>query len=322
MIPTDLHASDRWKLRSKTLFVGRIPLLMGIINVTPDSFSDGGKYLETDKAVAHGLNLARAGADILDVGGQSTRPGARRVSPREELDRVMPVVRELCRISPVPVSIDTFEPSVAEEALIAGVEAVNDITALGDPEMLKLAVSSGCGVCAMHMQGDPQTMQKKPLYDDLVAEVLQFLRQRRDALTAAGIEQARIALDPGIGFGKTGEHNLALLSSAWRFHALDCPVLVGHSRKRFIGQMAGSINLGPTDNHRVGAAVQQNAGAAVGLPPQLSTQPPPQQSEPDLLSGTIGAALALARQNVQILRVHDVQSVRNALIMFDACGGR
>ncbi len=254
-------------------------------------------------------------------------PGAQR---REELDRVMPVVSALGRISPVPISIDTFEPAVAEEALIAGVEAINDITAFADPQMLKLAVTSGCGVCAMHMQGVPQTMQENPLYDDVVVEVLQFLRQRRDALAAAGIEPARIALDPGIGFGKTKEHNLALLLNAWRFHALDCPVLIGHSRKRFIGQMAGLKNEGAANNQNVGATVQQNAGAAVKhnagtaveLPPQQSPQMPPQQSEVDLLPGTIGAALALARQGVQILRVHDVEAVRNALLMFEACGGR
>ena len=148
---------------------------MGIINVTPDSFSDGGKYLDADKAVAHGFEAGRAGADILDIGGQSTRPGARRTSVREELDRVMPVVSALGRISPVPISIDTFEPGVAEEALVAGVEAINDITAFADPDMLKLAVSSGCGVCAMHMQGVPQTMQVNPHYDDVIGEVLQFL---------------------------------------------------------------------------------------------------------------------------------------------------
>jgi dihydropteroate synthase len=305
MIPADLKVSDRWKLRGKTLFVGRIPLLMGIVNVTPDSFSDGGKYLDTDKAVEHGLKLAGAGADILDIGGQSTRPGARRVSVQEELDRIMPAVSTLCRISSVPISIDTFESGVAEEALIAGAEAINDITAFADPKMLDLAVSSGCGVCAMHMQGDPQTMQENPLYEDVVAEVLQFLRRRRDALTAAGIEPARIALDPGIGFGKTKEHNLALLSNAWRFHALDCPILIGHSRKRFIGQLAGSKNL----------------EAVVQLPPQLPTQLLPQQSVADSLPGTIGAALALARQGVQILRVHDVEAVRNALLLFEVCGG-
>ncbi len=286
MIPAELKVSDRWKLRSKTLLVGRIPLVMGVVNVTPDSFSDGGLYLEADKAVEHGLKLAAAGADILDVGGQSTRPGVRPIGAQEEIDRVLPVVSELCRISPVPVSIDTFNPGVAEEALIAGVEAVNDITAFAQPEMIALAVSSGCGVCAMHMQGTPQTMQDNPHYKDVVAEVLEFLRLRRDVLMAAGVEQARIALDPGIGFGKTREHNIALMSSAWRFHALDCPVLVGHSRKRFIGQTLGA-----------------------------------QQSESDPLPGTIGAALALARQGVQIIRVHDVEAVRHALLLFEACGG-
>lgn len=285
MIPSDLHASDRWKLRGKTLLVGRIPLLMGIVNVTPDSFSDGGKYFDPEKAVEHGLKLAGEGADILDVGGQSTRPGAERVGAREELRRVMPVITALCRLTYVPVSIDTFQPGVAEEALAAGAEAINDITAFTDPEMLALAVAGGCGVCAMHMQGDPQTMQLDPQYKDVVADVLKFLRQRRDALTAAGVEPARIALDPGIGFGKTKEHNIALLSNAWRFHALDCPIMIGHSRKRFIGQITG-------------------------------------KSEADPLPGTIGAALALARQSVQILRVHDVQAVRNALLLFDACGGR
>jgi dihydropteroate synthase len=312
MIPADLKVSDRWKLRSKALLVGKIPLLMGIINVTPDSFSDGGQYLDPDKAIKHGLSLAMAGADILDVGGQSTRPGVRPISTEEEIDRVMPVVSELCRISPVPVSIDTFNPAVAEEALIAGVEAVNDITAFADPEMLDLAVSSGCGVCAMHIQGTPQTMQDNPQYDDVLAEVLQFLRERRDALIDAGVVQGRIALDPGIGFGKTTEHNITLLGNAWRFHALDCPVLIGHSRKRFIRQF--SAESSPATGNNVGVAVEPNVGATVELPPQPSKFDP--------LPGTIGAALALARQGVQILRVHDVAAVRNALLLFEACGGK
>jgi dihydropteroate synthase len=285
MIPPDLQVSDRWKLRSKTLFVGRIPLMMGIINVTPDSFSDGGKFFDPQRAIEHGLRLSGQGADILDIGGQSTRPGAEPVSAQEELRRVRPVVSELCRLASVPISIDTFQPSVAEEALICGAEAINDITAFANPEMLKLALSSGCGVCAMHMQGTPQTMQVNPEYEDVVVEVLQFLRRRRDALVAAGIEPARIALDPGIGFGKTTDHNVALLSNVWRFHALDCPLLVGHSRKRFIGQIAGKMQA-------------------------------------DLLPGTIGVGLALARQGVQILRVHDVEAVRQALLLFDACDGR
>jgi dihydropteroate synthase len=287
-----MKAADRWKLRSKTLSVGRIPLLMGIINVTPDSFSDGGEFLEPDKAVRHGLELVAAGADILDVGGQSTRPGARPIGAQEEIDRILPVVSGLCRQSPVPVSIDTFNPAVAKAALDAGAEVINDVTAFADPGMLELAVSSGCGVCAMHKQGTPQTMQVDPHYDDVVAEVLEYLRLRRDALTAAGVEQARIALDPGIGFGKTLEHNLALLSNAWRFHVLDCPVLVGHSRKRFIGQFLRS-----------------------------TTPAAPDEAEFDPLPGTIGVAVALAGQKVQILRVHDVAAVREALALFDACRG-
>jgi dihydropteroate synthase len=284
MIPSDLKTSDRWKLRSKTMFFGRTPLLMGIINITPDSFSDGGNYIDPDRAIEHGLKLIAEGADILDIGGQSTRPRAERITAQEELRRVIPVVTELCRLSSVPVSIDTFEPSVAEEAIAAGVEIVNDITAFIDPEMLKLAVSSGCGVFAMHMQGDPQTMQELPIYEDVLVEVLQFLRERRDALTAAGVEPARIALDPGIGFGKTKEHNIALLANAWRFHSLNCPVLIGHSRKRFITQMSGKSDINP-------------------------------------LPGTIGAALAMCRQNVQILRVHDIYPVKAALQLFEACGG-
>jgi dihydropteroate synthase len=298
MIPPDLHVSDRWKLRSKTLFAGRMPLLMGIVNITPDSFADGGMYISPEKAVEHGLKLASEGADILDVGGQSTRPGAQRVSVQEELSRVMPVVNALCRLASVPISIDTFEPSVAEEALAVGVEVINDITAFTDPQMLKLAVTSGCGVCAMHMQGTPQTMQAGPQYDDVVVEVLKFLRERRDALLAAGIDPTHIALDPGIGFGKTREHNIALLANAWRLHALDCPVLIGHSRKRFISQMPGIKNVDMADELTAKRFIF------------------------DRLPGTIGAALALARQGVQILRVHDVEAVRNALLLFDACGGR
>ena len=182
--------------------------------------------------------------------------------------------------------------------------------------MLELAVSSGCGVCAMHMQGDPQTMQENPQYEDVVSEVLEFLRARCNALLSAGIEPARIALDPGIGFGKTREHNIALLSNAWRFHALDCPVLIGHSRKRFIGQTISKISSDPF--------IGQTTGKT-GSDPLIGQTTNKISSDPfighDPLPGTIGAALALARQGVQILRVHDVAAVRNALILFDACGG-
>jgi dihydropteroate synthase len=284
MLPADLKTADRWKLRTKTLFLGRMPLLMGIVNVTPDSFSDGGKFLDPEKAVAHALKLVEEGADLLDIGGQSTRPGSEPVSADEELRRVRPVLERLLPRTAAPISIDTFYPGVAEFALESGVEVVNDVTAFRDRDMLRLATESGCGVVAMHLQGAPKTMQDAPQYGDVVIEVLQFLRQRRDELVDEGVEAARIALDPGIGFGKTLEHNLELLSNAWRFHALDCPLLVGHSRKRFIGQFLN-------------------------------------QPSADRLPGTLGAALALARQNVQILRVHDVAAARQALLLFEAAGG-
>lgn len=276
---------DRWQLRTRTLVVGKIPLLMGVINVTPDSFSDGARFLDPAAAVEHGLQLAADGADLLDVGGESTRPGAPPVEADEELRRVMPVVHALCEQCAVPVSIDTSKAIVAREALAAGAEVVNDTTALGgDPEMLSLAAQMGCGVCAMHMQGTPRTMQQAPEYRDVVEEVFQYLGQRRDALVTGGIDAARIALDPGIGFGKTAAHNLALLSSVRRFHALDCPILVGPSRKRFIGEVLGNLQA-------------------------------------DRTAGTIGVALALARQGVQILRVHDVAPVRQALLLYEATGG-
>jgi dihydropteroate synthase len=267
------------------LTAGPLPLLMGIINVTPDSFSDGGRFLDPAKAIEHGLRLAAEGADLLDVGGQSTRPGAQPVAADEELRRVLPVIAGLAKQTKVPLSVDTFRAAVARESLAAGAEAINDITALsGDADMPALAAASGCGVCAMHMLGTPQTMQQDPVYEDVVSEVFDFLLRRRDALTAAGIEQARIALDPGIGFGKTTAHNCALLANAWRLHALGCPLLVGPSRKHFIGQLAGDLAA-------------------------------------DRSAGTIGAALALARQGVQIIRVHDVAAVRQALLLFQASGG-
>jgi dihydropteroate synthase len=306
MVPPGGQRAQCWQLRTRTLPIGKVPLLMGIINVTPDSFSDGGQFLrgtaaaapgetggkppfsnllDPGAAVAYGLQLAAEGADILDIGGQSTRPGSLPVSTEEELRRVLPVLSALRAQTSLPISLDTSKAAVARAALEAGAEVINDVTALtGDPEMLPLVAETGCGVCLMHMQGDPRTMQQAPAYGNVVEEVWQYLRARRDALLAAGISQERIALDPGIGFGKTTEHNLALLGNAWRLHALGCPVLVGHSRKRFIAQVLGE------------QAVDRRAG-------------------------TIGVALALARQGVQILRVHDVAPVRQALHLYEASGG-
>jgi dihydropteroate synthase len=284
MLPSDLKIADRWKIRTKSMYLGRMPLLMGIVNVTPDSFSDGGKFIDPEKAVAHALKLAGEGADLLDIGGQSTRPGSEPVDAEEELRRVRPVLENLREQTSVPISIDTFHPGVAEFALELGVEIINDVTAFRDRDMLRLAVESGCGVCAMHIQGEPKSMQDEPQYDDVVVEVLKFLRWRRDEIASKGVEISRIALDPGIGFGKALEHNLELLSNAWRFHSLDCPLLYGHSRKRFIGQLIS-------------------------------------RPDADRLPGTLGAAAALARQGVQILRVHDVAAVRQALLLFEAAGG-
>jgi dihydropteroate synthase len=273
-----------WRLRTRTLELPRRPLLMGIINVTPDSFSDGGQFLDPAAAVEQARKLVAEGAELLDVGGESTRPGAEPVHEDEEIGRVLPVIRELMNEVEIPLSVDTRKARVAAAAIEAGAEIINDVGGFGDARMIEVAASSGAGVCVMHMQGTPETMQRQPTYGDVVAEVQSFLCERRDALVAAGVEQERICLDPGIGFGKTYEHNLALLRSYHSFHALGCPVLVGHSRKRFLGTMLGDETADRTE-----------AG--------------------------VGVALALAGQGVQILRVHDVRPVREALLAFEMSGG-
>ena len=277
--------ATRWCLRTTEFSLAARPLVMGIVNVTPDSFSDGGRFFDTEAAVAHGLKLARDGADVLDVGGESTRPFSQPVPPAEELRRVLGVVEALARESGKPVSIDTSKAAVAAAAIEAGAEIINDVTALtADPQMAAVAVRSGAAVVAMHMLGTPQTMQVEPRYDDVVGEVAEYLRTRRDALIAAGIAPERIALDPGIGFGKTHAHNLSLLSNCWRLQELGCPLLVGHSRKGFIGKVLGDKTA-------------------------------------DTTAGTIGVACALAAQGVQIVRVHNVAPVRQALLLFEASGG-
>ncbi len=304
MSAADPTLASYWRLRTRTLAAGEIPLLMGIINVTPDSFSDAGHCFDAEAAIEHGLRLAAEGADILDVGGESTRPYAQPVDVQEELRRVMPVVGALCKQTAVPVSIDTSKALVARYALDAGAEIINDVTALcGDSAMMPLAVEAGCGVCLMHMQGTPRTMQDEPAYADVVAEVLAWLKQRRDAAIAAGIASDRIALDPGIGFGKTTAHNLRLLAEAWRLHELGCPVLVGHSRKRFLVDAAAAPETPQS-------------------PPPASLPPSPAPLIlPDRIAGTIGVSLSLARQKVHVLRVHDVAAVRQALLLFQAAGG-
>jgi len=215
--------------------------VMGIVNVTPDSFSDGGRWLDPGAAVAHGLALEAEGAAIVDVGGESTRPGAEPVGADEEIRRVQPVVEGLASaLRSATISVDTAKAPVAEAALAAGASLVNDVTALrGDPGMAGVVAAAGCDICLMHMQGEPRTMQDSPTYGDVVDDVNAFLEERMTAAVAAGIEEGRISLDPGIGFGKTVTHNLELLNRLDEIVALGRPVLVGTSRKRFIGAIAG-----------------------------------------------------------------------------------
>ena len=233
-----------WKIRDRELDLSRRALVMGIINTTPDSFSDGGSFLNTADAVAHGKKLVAEGAEILDIGGESTRPGAESVSASEEMDRVLPVIRALRRESEVMISIDTSKAAVARAALEAGADIINDVTGLrGDPEMPQLAASSQAGVVIMHMQGEPRTMQVAPRYDDVVREVGEFFRQALDRAVGYGINPMRIALDPGIGFGKTPEHNRCLLANLSAFLEFQRPLLVGLSRKSFLGWLIGSSKM-------------------------------------------------------------------------------
>jgi dihydropteroate synthase len=255
--------------------------LMGVVNVTPDSFSDGGLYLDPSAAIAHGRELAAAGATILDVGGESTRPGAAPVAPDEELRRVEPVVAELAGVVEA-ISVDTSKATVAEAALDAGATIVNDVTALrGDPAMAALVADRGAGLVLMHMAGDPRTMQVDPTYGDVVAEVRDFLAERLAAAVAAGIDESRIWLDPGIGFGKTVAHNLELLRGLPELATLGRPILLGTSRKSFIGRTDGS----ETD---------------------------------DRLGGTIATSILAALAGATILRVHDVREMSQAMQVVDA----
>ena len=221
-----------WKLRTRSLTTEDHTLVMGVVNTTPDSFSDGGRWIEPAEAIRHGLRLWGDGADIVDVGGESTRPGAEPVGTDDEIDRVIPVIEALASHG-IVVSIDTTKPQVAEAAIGAGAEIVNDVTGLTDPEMMALCATTRVGAVIMHMQGEPRTMQVDPTYDDVVAEVGQYLDDRTAAAVASGIDPAGIVVDPGIGFGKTFEHNLALLAGIDRFGG-DRPVLIGTSRKRFL----------------------------------------------------------------------------------------
>jgi dihydropteroate synthase len=214
-------------------------ILMGVLNVTPDSFSDGGQFLDAERAVGHGLRMAADGAAIIDVGGESTRPGSAPVSDDEQVKRVVPVIKALVEKIAVPISIDTYKFAVAKAALDAGAVMINDITALSDERMAELAAEHEVPVVLMHMQGTPTSMQIKPVYKDVVGEVLEFLMSRAKRAEQLGIPKERIFIDPGIGFGKTLEHNLLLLRNIHRFVATDYRVLVGTSRKSFIGKLTG-----------------------------------------------------------------------------------
>ncbi|MDB5471833.1 MAG: dihydropteroate synthase [Caulobacter sp.] len=255
------------------------PKVMGIVNVTPDSFSDGGHHDSTAAAIAHGLKLIADGADILDIGGESTRPGAAAVSADEEIARVLPVIAGL-KDNDVPLSIDTMKPAVARAAIAAGASIWNDVAALTAPGACGAAAELGCEVVLMHMQGEPRTMQDDPRYDDVVAEVEAFLLARAEAAMTAGVAREKIRLDPGIGFGKTVLHNLALLAALPRLVATGYPVLLGASRKRFIASLD-----------------------------------PPGKDPEARLGGSLAAALAGAAAGVEIVRVHDVRETVQALIV-------
>ncbi|HEX7758162.1 MAG TPA: dihydropteroate synthase [Caulobacteraceae bacterium] len=262
------------------------PLVMGIVNVTPDSFSDGGRFLGGAAALDHARRLIGEGADILDIGGESTRPGAEPVGETEEIARVAPLIAALRAASPIPISIDTMKPAVARAAVAAGATMWNDVTALGfAAEGAAVAAELGCEVVLMHMRGQPETMQAAPRYDDVVAEVCAFLLARAETAMAAGVARERIWLDPGLGFGKTAQHSLTLLRNLDTLVALGFPVLLGASRKSF-----------------------------------LRTVDPSAKNADDRLGGSIGAALAGAAAGVAAVRVHDVRETVQALAVWAAIG--
>jgi dihydropteroate synthase len=286
--------------------------LMGVVNVTPDSFSDGGLFLDPGAAVAHGLRLAQEGAEILDVGGESTRPGAEPVAAEEELRRVLPVVEGLAAGSgrgSVAISIDTAKASVARAALDAGARIVNDVTALrGDPEMAAVVAQSGAQCCLMHMLGEPRTMQTVeggPQYKDVVSEVKAFLEERLAFAVAEGVAEERILLDPGIGFGKTLEHNLQLLRRLHELTTLGRPLVVGTSRKSFIGRILA-------DTAPVGSPRERDPGAVSGEAREEAGAREP-VAVTGRLPGTIATCVLAYERGAAVLRVHEVAPVRAAL---------
>ena len=256
------------------------PLVMGIVNVTPDSFADGGHYYSCDAALAHAHQLIEEGADILDIGGESTRPGAATVRVQQELDRILPVIEGL-RAASLPLSVDTSKPEVMRAALAAGASMINDIHALQQPQALAIVAASKAAVCLMHTQGIPQTMQQQPHYEEVVSEVLQFLQSRIAAAEVAGITRERIMIDPGFGFGKTLGHNLALLQRLDEFSVLGLPLLVGLSRKSMLGTITG-------------------------------------QEVAQRMPASVAAALVAVQRGANMVRVHDVRATVDALKVWTA----
>ena len=249
------------KLRGKALELGRRTLIMGILNITPDSFSDGGRFADYERALAQAFELISAGADILDVGGESTRPGSDPVPLPVELERVIPVIRAVRESSDIPISIDTNKSEVALQSLAAGADIINDVSSLRfDPAMVRVAAESGAPVIMMHMLGAPRTMQVNPVYESVISEIIAFLEQRVKFAVQNGIERSQIIVDPGIGFGKTVTHNLNIIRDLDRFSCMDRPIMLGASRKRFIGKLLGR----PEGERELGTAVVNGFGIAAG----------------------------------------------------------
>jgi dihydropteroate synthase len=272
-----------WQCGKYKLDVSHKPLLMGILNVTPDSFSDGGRYLDPKTAVEQGLRMAEEGADIIDIGGESTRPGAQKVSLDQELQRVLPVIERLASKLKLPVSIDTYKSKVAEKALQAGASIVNDISGLNfDPEMAGTVSAYKAGLVLMHIKGTPENMQTAPKYDDLLDEVGSYLKSSIKSAAEAGIKHDIMALDPGIGFGKTVEQNLSLIRNLEYFKKFNCPLVVGVSRKSFIGKLNNDIPAG------------------------------------ERLPGSLAAALLAVQNGASVIRCHDVRETIQALTVYQA----
>lgn len=282
LAPAAARAAPGWRLRDRAVSLDR-PVVVGILNVTPDSFSDGGRYLEPVAAIEHALKMAEEGADVVDVGAESSRPGARPVSAEEEWRRLEPVLERLEGLD-LLISVDTTKAVVARRALEAGVRAINDISGLRfDPEMAELAAASGAGLVLMHMRGDPRSMQQDTRYDDLIGEVRAFLAAARNTALSVGCAPEQIVLDPGIGFGKSAQGNLELLARLDAFRALGSPLLVGPSRKSFLGSV-------------------------LGLPPGKR------------LEGTLAACVVALERGARLFRVHDVLPARRALDVAEAIG--